>query len=142
MNVDEILDNAKYIEVTAFARYWEDAKLNGEEDSDGKMPLRKGDCWCPTIDLNTGEVLNWPKGNTAKVHYKVCDAGEYWLLDETKNRILQWKGYYVPDSILCIKDKGYGDYIIFSINENGFIENWKNPYLDEDDWKLIETEQD
>lgn len=142
MNIDEILDNAKYIEVFANARYWEDTEVNGVSDKDGKIPLRKGYCWCPTIDLNTGEVLNWPKGTTASVHYKVCDAGQYWLLDENKKRILQWKGYYVPDSILCIKDNGYGDYIILSINENGFVENWKTPYLDEEKWIFIESEND
>lgn len=142
MDIDEILENAKYIEVFAGARYWEDSKLNGVEDVDGKIPLRKGGCWCPTIDLNTGEVLNWPKGTTANVHYKVCDSGQYWLLNEQKERILQWKDYYVPDSILCPKAKGYGDYIILNINENGFIENWKTPYLDEEEWKLIEENED
>ena len=30
---------------------------------------------------------------------------------------------YVPDT-LCPKEKGYGDYIVMDIDENGMIEDW------------------
>lgn len=103
---------ACFIEVEAGVRYWEDASLNGIEDTNGTIPLRKGDAWNPVIELKTGLVLNWPNGIEAKIHYKVCDEGQYWLLDENKNRVAKWKGYYVPNDILCINSNGYGDYII------------------------------
>jgi transcriptional regulator with PAS, ATPase and Fis domain len=37
--------------------------------------------------LATGRVLDWPKGTTAEVHYKVCDAGCYWLEDANGKRL-------------------------------------------------------
>ena len=70
------------IGITAEVRYWEDATVNGVEDTDGALiPLRFGDCWMPIIELDTGRVRDWPEGTTADIHYKVCDAGEYELLD-------------------------------------------------------------
>ena len=69
------MKNAKFIEVEAGVRYWEDASINGVEDTDGKVPFRKGDAWCPVIELQTGQVQNWPVGVEANIHYKVCDAG-------------------------------------------------------------------
>lgn len=132
----------KYIEVNAGVRYWEDAILNGQSDEKGEIPLRRGDCWSPVINLFTGEVLNWPDGYEAQVHYKVCDAGEYWILDENKNRILKWKDYYVPNDFLCVKKNGYGDYIILNILKDGKIENWKTPYIDEEKWIEIELKNE
>jgi hypothetical protein len=128
------MENAKYIEVDAGVRYWDDATINGETDVDGKIPLRNGDGWCPIIELETGLILNWPQDIEAKVHYKVCDAGLYWLLDENKNRIATWNGHYVPNDILCRKGNGYGDYIILDIDKNGKISNWKTPYIDPEKW--------
>ena len=129
------LQQATFIEISAEVRYWEDAEINGKEDTDGKMPLRKNELWEPVIDLKTGKVQNWPIGNHAKIHYKVCDQGEYWLLNQDKKRIAKWKGFYVPNDILCINDNGFGDYIIFNINNDGQIVNWKNPFLNSEDWK-------
>lgn len=130
---------AKYIEVSAEVRYWEDAYLNGEEDKAGNIPLRKGNLWEPIIELSTGRVLDWPEGVTADVHYKVCDQGLYWLLDDSKQRIARWRGYYVPNKVLCVGDNGYGDYIIFTIGGNGLIENWTFPDLDPDSWVDMNT---
>jgi hypothetical protein len=129
------MDKAKYIEVDAGVRYWDDALVNGTPDVDGKIPLRKDDGWCPTIDLKTGEILDWPQDIEAKIHYKVCDSGLYWLLDENKKRIAKWNGYYVPNDILCTKSNGHGDYIIMDIGKNGKVLNWKIPYLDEEKWE-------
>jgi len=134
MEIEIEIQKARYIEVDAQVRYWEDAVLNGEADEQGKMPFRKNDMWKPVIELATGQILNWPSGVTADIHYKVCDAGLYWLLDENKNRILKWKGYYVPNNILCTKRNGYGDYIIFAVQEDGIIKNWRQPDLDEKEW--------
>ena len=131
------MNNARFIEVGADVRYWDDASLNGQDDTEGKIPLRKGNLWCPVIDLQTGEVIGWPDGVAADVHYKVCDQGEYWLLDESKERIAKWKDYYVPNDILCVGDNGYGDYIIFKIDADGRINGWRNPGIDDDEWETL-----
>jgi hypothetical protein len=128
---------ARYIEVQAGVRYWEDGRINGVADDAGKMPLRKGDCWCPVIDLNTGQVTNWPTGITADIHYKVCDGGLYWLLDDASYRIAKWGGNYVPNSILCPNSNGYGDYIIMKIGDDGVVIGWSLPRLAEDEWELL-----
>ncbi len=127
--------DAKYIEVSAEVRYWEDAEVNGVEDAAGSLiPFRRGDLWCPIIRLTDGAIMGWPKGTTALVHYKVCDQGEYWLLDHDQNRIARYKGDYVPDNFLCHGDKGYGDYIIFKVAEDGKIIDWNEPAINPDRW--------
>lgn len=119
----------KTLKVKAGARYWEDATVNGIEDSEGTlMPFIDGDYWCPEIDIDTGIIANWPNGTTAKVHYKVCDDGEYTLIDEAGNEVMKTEGY-VPNC-LCPKKNGYGDYIIMDIDGNGKIENWKPSFHD------------
>jgi hypothetical protein len=119
---------AIYIEVCAGVRYWEDASVNGVEDTDGVLiPMRKGGTWTPVIRLADGAVMDWPQGMTADVHYKVCDQGEYWLLDDDLGRVAKWAGFYVPDDFLCHGDHGYGDYIIFKIGGDGLIEGWRAP---------------
>lgn len=131
------IENAKFIELDAGVRYWEDAYLNGKEDANGEIPLRNGDGWQPTIELATGRVLDWPAGVEADIHYKVCDAGMYWLLDEAKRRIAKWRDYYVPNDFLCVGDNGYGDYIILKIDAGGLIPGWRNPGVDVDKWEQI-----
>ena len=125
----------KFIEVSAEVRYWEDAEVNSVEDCEGDLvPCRKGDLWCPIIRLQDGLIINWTVGTKAKIHYKVCDQGEYWLLDSTAKRSHKYNGLYVPGSFLCQNENGYGDYIIMDVDENGFIENWKIPKIEQEDW--------
>jgi hypothetical protein len=122
------MKQAKFIEVSADVRYWEDATVNGQEDADGSLiPCRVGDSWQPVIDLESGLILNWPSGNTANIHYKVCDAGEYWLLDSVFQRIGKWAGFYVPNEFLCHGDNGHGDYIILIVGQDGKVQNWRKP---------------
>lgn len=124
-----------YIEVSAEVRYWEDATVNGIEDSDGKLiPLQKGELWAPVIRLSDGVLMDWPDGFEADVHYKVCDQGEYWLLDEALRRVAKWASHYVPDEFLCHGDNGYGDYIIFRVGADGKIANWRTPGIDPAEW--------
>ena len=139
MKLQEIkLQNFKYVEALAHVRYWEDAEVNGKEDHEGSLiPLRKGDCWNPIIDLKTGLILNWPKGTCASIYYKVCDAGEYWLLDENQNRIAKWNRYYVPNNIFCPLTEGWGDYIIMNVDETGKIKGWNKPEIENSDWDLL-----
>ena len=114
----------KKLIVNADVRHWEDATINGKEDVDGTLlPCRKGSNWCPVIVLETGTIENWPVGTVADIHFKVCDAGIYQLIDSEGNIVKEIDGY-VPD-IMCPEGEGYGDYIIMKIDANGKIDKWK-----------------
>lgn len=120
------------IGITAEVRYWEDATVNGVEDTVGELiPMRFDDCWAPIIELETGRVRDWPQGTTADIHYKVCDAGEYELLDGRK--VVAQRAGYVPD-MLSVGEPGYGDYIIMKIGPDGLIEGWEPPVIKPDKW--------
>lgn len=130
--MNDIATRAIYLEVEAEVRYWEDATVNGQEDQDGTLiPFKFGAKWCPVIRLEDGKVISWPQGTTADIHYKVCDAGEYWLADEL-GRIAKWAGFYVPTEFLCHgpDSNGYGDYIIFKVGPDGLIQDWRKPTID------------
>lgn len=125
--------------VEAGVRYWEDATVNGVQEPESgptQIPFRRGDTWCPVIELETGKVRDWPEGMTARVHYKVCDAGEYWLADTDGTRTHKALGHYVPDRVLCMGDRGYGDYIILNIGADGKIVDWK-PIIEDDRWEEL-----
>lgn len=138
-----IKEAAKYIEVIAEVRYWEDATVNGKEDHDGAMiPMREGNSWRPTISLSDGQVIGWPEGVIADIHYKVCDQGQYWLLGEDMFlRLAKWKDDYVPGDFLCHGDSGWGYYIIFKVGADGFVEGWKSPEIKTEQWDVIEQLQ-
>lgn len=130
---------SEFLVVEAGVRYWEDATVNGQEDTEGTLiPLRSGGLWNPVIDMATGQIQRWPQGTTADIHYKVCDAGKYWIVDDEGRMTAKWKGDYVPDDALCFGGEGYGDYIILTVNADGRIEGWKRPDLGADDrWHII-----
>ena len=110
----------KYLKVDVGVRYWEDATVNGQEDTNGDLiPFRKGDRWKILIDVETGIIKEWPTGTIADIHYKVCDDGIYKLLDEEAS-ILRWIEGYVP-KILDLYRDSYGDYIIMKIDSTGMI---------------------
>lgn len=153
--------DVKFLHIDVGPRYWEDGsiKINGiyeddiewEEQEKGvkpKMPFaeynenvsNKSESyrWQLTIDLDNLKIIDWPKGVEANIHYKVCDDGTYYLLDENKE-ILEEKNCYVPE-ILSYIDEGFGDYIIMMINSEGYLENFpKNKKLSLIK-KLINTE--
>jgi len=113
----------KYLQAECGVQYWEDGEVNGTEDTDGElMPLRVKDAWVPTIDLETGAIQDWPAGTIANIHYKVCDAGLYKLLDAEKKVVREIDGY-VP-TMMSPGGSGYGDYVIMTIGPDGKIENW------------------
>ena len=116
----------KTLLVKANVRYWEDSYINGKSDTEkgDNMPCKIGNLWCPEIEIETGVILNWAKGNTANIHYKVADELGYDLKDEKGDVVFSADDGYVP-STLCPKENGYGDYIIMDIDENGQIANWK-----------------
>jgi hypothetical protein len=126
----------KTLEVKARVRYWEDAYVNGEMDDEGTLiPFREGELWCPVIDIDSGTIIGWPQGTKASIHYKICDAGSYYLKDDQGETVIQINQNYVP-SILSPKENGYGDYIIMDIDETGKIDNWKkdiSSFTDEED---------
>lgn len=133
-----ILDKAKYIQVSTPVRYWESAEVNAETCEKGSIvPFVRDGLWQPLIDLDKGVVVDWPRGTFAKFHFKVVDAGSYFLLDENKKQIAAIHENYVPDG-LCHGDSGYGDYIIFSVNTEGEILDYRkrlylNDWIDSDD---------
>lgn len=135
-----------YLKVDAGIRYWNDAKVNGVEDTDcdetnsaptmpcaefvgdQKLVLRGYDWrWRPLIDIENGIIVNWKQGTTANIHYKVCDDFQCDILDGNKEVIASHDGY-VPD-VMCPADEGYGDYIIMNIDEDGFIQNWNKELI-------------
>ena len=87
-----------------------------------------------SIDLDTGRIRDWPEGVEADVHYKVCDAGVYTLLD-AEGRAVATRDGYVPD-LLSPGDNGYGDYIIMEIGADGVIADW-DAEIDPDEWKWV-----
>ena len=104
-------------------RYWEDGEVNGVQDEEGVLiPLRQGDVWRIFVNLDTGVIDDWPEGVTAKVHYKVCDAGVYSLIDADGKERAKRDGY-VPSMLSPGRDC-YGDYVIMEIDGTGKIGNW------------------
>lgn len=130
----------KYLQAHCGVQFWEDGHVNGECDTDGsRIPCRKGTAanndhlgggeWMPLIDLDTGKIVDWPQGTTAQVHYKVCDDGQYDLLDENRNVVSSISGYVPP--MMC-PGCGGSDYVIMSIGADGTIKNWR---VDLDRWE-------
>lgn len=114
----------KYCQVKVQVRYWEDTTVDGVEDTEGTLiPCREGELWCPLINIETGEIINWSKGVSAKAHYKVCDAGSYYLQDNDYVTHLSIEDDYVPNGLIPGE---YGDYIIMDIDMNGKIKQWKS----------------
>lgn len=127
--------NFTHLKIRCGARCWEDAHVNGVEDAEGTLiPLREGDYWCPTINLETGAITDWPTGTTAFVHYKCCDDGEYWLIADDGTEY-KYPDNYVP-RILDLTREGFGDYVIMHIDENGKIDDWPDTH-DVSDWDLL-----
>ena len=133
---------AKFLKVRAGVRYPEDSefieaendrKVNyiSDDEENPKMPFmeveydkygHKKFYWTPTIDLENGVIVNWPKVVKVHVFYKVCDDFECTVYDEYDNEVLHYEGY-VPD-FMSIEEEGYGDYIDMIIDENGCIQKW------------------
>ena len=116
----------KTLLVKAGVRYWNDSEINGENDTEqgDNIPCKVGGLWSPEIEIETGKILNWKQGVKAGIHYKVCDCFGYELKDTNGEIILSEDDGYVPEC-MCPKERGYGDYIIIDIDENGQIANWK-----------------
>jgi len=77
--------------------------------------------WIAFVDIDTGAIAGWPKGEKRKMFVKVCDAGTYKLLDGEGNVIAERINSYVPNGVV---PGSYGDYVELDIDENGVITNW------------------
>jgi len=97
----------------------------GEEDIPNNFPMRFGNKWRATVEIDTGKILDWPPEETGefKMHMKVCDSGVYSLFD-TEGKCVADRSDYVPHGVVPGE---YGDYIELNIKD-GAITNWpKNP---------------
>lgn len=87
-------------------------------------------CLVLTIDVETGQVINWPKNSPYDFFdVKIVDEGEYILLDKNGEQIAHYSGY-VPT---CVGEGGYGDYLEFEIDSASNIPEWEftQEHLDE-----------
>jgi len=109
----------------------------GEEEIPNDFPLRDGETWRATVELDTGKIVEWPadKPERHSLSMKVRDEGTYKLLDPRGNQEGRTSpGYYVPHGVVPGE---FGDYIHLEI-EGGIITNWpKKPdvsafFADED----------
>ncbi len=140
INIRTTVD-VKTLFIKAGVRYWQDGEVNGQDDISfeeqekgvkPRMPFAvltgkktgiapKGEYqWQIKIDLESGKILDWPQGTTAKVHYKTCDDNTFIILDEHGNQIGQEYMSYVPPFL-----GEEGDYIIFEILEDGTIKDFR-----------------
>ncbi len=98
-----------------------------DEDIPYDFPFRNGNSWAVTIEIDKGRIMSWPKGYKYDLHMKVCDQGNYYLLDDNDEELASIEDDYVPNDLI---PGSYGDYIELNINEDGYITNWpKNPSL-------------
>lgn len=114
-----------YVKADLAVRHFEDAEVNGvpENEETPLMPFVVNRRWIIEVDIKKGCILDWPKGVSARVNYKVCDEGIYMIYDSDK-RLIKRKEGYVPD-IFGQDDASFGDYVSMSIDADGRIQNWK-----------------
>lgn len=116
----------RFLKISAVALDYDDAIVNGIECNSGDtIPFMVDNVWNPVVDIQSGMIVDWPSGVTAEFHFKVCDQGNYYLLDDDGCVIAERIDNYVPHG-LCHGDKGYGDYIIFNVDGHGNIEGYVN----------------
>ena len=92
----------------------------GDEDMSYNFPLRQGDVWRATVDIDTGKIHDWPVGRSGKLYEKVVDGGTYALFNADGILVAQISDY-VPHGVV---PGDWGDYVDLKINEQGVITNW------------------
>jgi hypothetical protein len=118
------------IKLDAYA-YPDSGKINGTYDPEEPTPdnpIRrpflvpstryKGEWrWQPTIDVETGTILDWPKGTVAEIYDKPRDDCAVIVDGHNLN-----EGEYVP----AFLRPGHGDddYLVMSIDGEGRIAGW------------------
>lgn len=106
-----------------------------DEDMPYDFPLRQGDMWNVLVDVDTGEIKDFPKDITHNMNMKVCDEGTYTLYDADMNEVAAIAGGYVPNRLIPGK---YGDYVELKIAD-GKITNWPT---DPDLSEFVKEEED
>src|SRR3546814_11257522 len=94
--------------------------------------------WLVRINLAEGRIEGWPADMQAEIHYKVCDAGLYWLTDQDGRRIARWKGQYVPSAFLNHDRSSNSDYIVLTVTPSGQIERYTQPSINIAEWEPME----
>jgi len=111
-----------------------------DDDMPTDFPLLNEDKtrWIAKIDIDTGRIADWPQGEVREMYIKVCDAGNYTLLDSAGNKLDELTQEYVPNKLVPGE---YGDYIDLKIDSDGFITNWyEQPELS--DFPKFDNEDD
>lgn len=106
------LNNTEYNSIEAIEQAY--PELFGRDRQGEKYLVLK-------IDVETGQVLNWPKNSPHDFYdVKIVDEGKYLLLDKNDEVIAEYSGY-VPD---CVGHGGWGDYLEFEIDSDSNIKEW------------------
>ena len=109
-----------------------------EEDMPNDYPFRCGSNWDVLIDVDSGQIQDWPEGvEPLSFDMKVCDCGNYTLLDADGNSVMSIDQSYVPNKLVPGE---WGDYIALKINEVGMIENWPGDLTEENFLDFYENE--
>ena len=125
-------EDSQFIEVNIDANGNARNNYISDDEENPKMPFMKVEYdkyghksfyWQPTIDIENGVIINWPKGVKARIFYKVCDDFICTISDENDNEVLQYNGY-VPN-FMALEDEGFGDYIDMVVDGNGTIKGWR-----------------
>lgn len=112
----------------------------GDEDIPFDFPLRinapDGDVWKSCVDMDTGQICDWPKSAGAqKLFLTVKDSGTYDLIGD-RGELIATLQNYVPHGVIPGE---YGDTIELTISADGIIENWpKKPDVS----KFFQTDND
>lgn len=122
----EVEKNCEYVLCSIGVRYWEDATVNGVEDTEqgDNIPCKEDDFWNIKIDVDTGIIQDWDNTKEANIHYKSCDSNLFEFLDDKGEKIADYDGY-VPEFLECTGEYGYGDYVLLEIEKSGQIKNWQ-----------------
>ena len=118
--------NVKTLLISAKFRYVGDSE---DDDVPTDFPLLTGSMWNAYIDIDTGVIADWPQGDARELYVRVCDQGNYSLLDENGETLFERFDNYVPNDLIPGE---YGDYIELNIDGTGKITNWPtSPSIDE-----------
>jgi hypothetical protein len=114
INLNSVAREVAYVYISCPVRY-------GDEQISYEAPLRCGDCWQAFINVETGQIRDWPQGQSLDLCLKVCDEGAFALIDADCVVIAEHQIYYVPH---CTIPGECGDYVELNIDANGVIQNW------------------
>jgi len=112
----------------------------GTEDIPDDFPLRRGDMWRATVNIDTGQIQEWPKGKSGRLQMKVVDEGSYTLLAPDGSVIDSIEQNYCPNAMVPGRYGDYvgryGDYVDLEINADGVVTNWPK-HADVTDWPMF-----